>query len=395
MSTPALRFARLHPRLATWLAVAGLLVAAASAVFGQSVGATITGGFPTWMEPTVNPGASNATGMLLDGATEMLAHKFLARSTSPVTHVNCNFTVVGSPTLIVQVESDSSDAPNGTPLGTASADTLVNTSGFTGAVALGTNTGNLTLNNYYWAVWKDGATGNDPTASTHSVQYRSTGFLYFGQKMRHHNGTNWTTTSQQQFEPNCVVTHANGVLSGFGVTAAQASSAQTNIFGTNRQAVAWTSGVTTTWQGCQFRVTKTGTPGNLQCVLYEGTTEKASCTKTASDIATGVWDLCVFTTPASVAADALSCLVLRQASNGGDGSNHYDMRTLTIQNGLIASVMPTGMRMRAGTGDDCTAWSDVPTEAPLVRPFAYDPTTAFDGDPGGGGTTSRGGLVIQ
>jgi hypothetical protein len=374
--------------IATGVLLSGLYVP----LHAQSFGAALANA-PMWMNPNAHPAVSAASGMLLDGATERIAFKFFPMDTTQVTHVDCNFTVVGSPTLVMEVQTDSgSDTPSGTVVNsTTSADQLFNASGFlgSGGLALGNGgTGTLTLNTPYWVVFRDGATGNDPTAATHSVQLRTPGWTYTGsQRLRHYNGSDWTTTSALTQDPLCVLTHASGTLAGLGYTVAQGSSAQTDIFGTNRQSLKTVWGSKTTFAGVFVRVTKTGTPADFQCALFEGSTERASGEIDDAVIVSGNLYPCLFTTPYETAADSVVTFVFRQEADGGDGSNDYDLRTLTVQAGYVASLMPTGWRMRAGTGSDPTGWSDVTTEAPIVIPIVYDTSTAFDED--GGGTVFR------
>ena len=68
-------------------------------------------------------------------------------------------------------------------------------------------------------------------------------------------------------------------------------------------------------------------------------------TGTAADIVTGAMDFCQFGTPYETAADADVTLGIRQASNAGDSSNHYDLRTHTVQSGAISTMLPPNWTM--------------------------------------------------
>src|SRR3989338_6017329 len=90
------------------------------------------------------------TGMTIDANTEKLAYKYYPTTTSPITGIDLYLTPTGAVTGVnfqIQVETDSSDVPSGTVLGSATPEFAgPSVGGFIGLKTLAVNTGNLTLN---------------------------------------------------------------------------------------------------------------------------------------------------------------------------------------------------------------------------------------------------------
>jgi hypothetical protein len=336
------------------------------------------------------PGPS--TTIRLDGSTKRIAWKFYVASTSPITHVNPNLNVGGDvtgETFTASIQADSSDAPSGTPLGAATAAWAgPASSGMIGDQALGSNTGALTVNTPYWLVIEyDSGTvdaSNYIEATTHGSIPGNR--IVNNAGMRCFNGTDWTTVSRINSAGSYNLTHAGGSMTGIVHTAAFGNSGATDIHGTNRQGLKWKTGCREVVLGAKFQTTKSGSPAALELVCYEGSTEKATAQLAAAEIVTNVdWTYILFSTPPTLAPDADRYLILRQASNGGDDSNDYDLRGTAVTTGTIAAYMPPGMRYVSGTGDDPTALSESSTFHPHIHPLYADPLAALDNAGGGGG----------
>jgi hypothetical protein len=313
--------------------------------------------------------------------TEKIAMKFYARTTSPITHADMYLDVNGDVTGItftLEIQTDSSDAPSGTPVGTATAAFAGPAAdGFVGEKALASNTGALTVNTPYWLVLARSG-GGSLSGSVWVQAFRSINGQVNLDRIRHHNGTNWTTTTALSVMGLYVVKHSSGAYTGSPITVSGAASASTDIFGTNRQGLKLKFGSRQTLHGVRLRFTKTGSPSSLTVKVYEGTTERQSQVITAAEITTAADFLCWFTTPYEVSADANVYIIVQQTADGGDDSNDYDLRTATIHSAYIAAFAPTDWRFVSGTGDDPTALTVSTTQFPQVFPIVTDPAADFE-----------------
>jgi hypothetical protein len=321
------------------------------------------------------------TGIRMAADTEKIGFKFYTRTTSAITHVDPYFDVNGDVTGILftcQIETDSSDAPSGTPVGTATAAFAGPAAdGFLGEKALASDTGTLTINTAYWLVCNR-SSGVSLSGSVWVQAQRSINAQVNLDKLRHHNGTNWTTTAAQSVRGLFIVKHASGAYTGAPFTGAYAASTSTDIFGTNRQGLRFKVGSKQTLHGVRLRFTKTGSPSSLTVKVYEGTTQRQSQVIAAAEITTAVDLICWFTTPYQVAADANVYIIVQQTADGGDDSNDYDLRTAILNSSYIAAFSPPDWRFVSGTGDDPTALTVSTTQFPQVFPLMTDPAADFD-----------------
>lgn len=322
---------------------------------------------------------SAATTQRVDADTERVACKFYTRSTSAITHVDMNLNIGGTVTdtnFTIEVQTDSSDTPSGTPVGTATgAFAGPAAAGFIGAQALGSNTGALTINTPYWIVLQRASGGS--LSGTDFIEARQTGAttgrINQG-NVRHYNGSDWTTTAATAAECIAVYTHLDSSFSGLAHTASISTggSGNTDIFGTNRQGVRYKVGAAIIVHGWKVAIQKTGSPSALEIVTYEGNTAEATCSMAAAQIVSNQMFICWNATPPTITAGANLYAVLRQASNGGDDSNDYDPRIYTLNATYIAAMLPTDVRYVFGTGDDPTAWTPNTAAFPVMEPIVSD-----------------------
>lgn len=284
----------------------------------------------------------NLSGMIIDAATEMLAEKFWPDSAEDVTAADMYVTVVGDCSGInfkLQIETDSSDAPSGSVVGAASsAFAGPNVAGgATQWLGGGTNPVNLgasctvALNQPYWKVLY--VTSGAPDGS-HSIQLRGNFNSAPGDhKVRHHNGTNWTTTTAVTTESVSIVKYNSGKIQGFGCTAAAIRSATANDIYVNSN-VNQVQGLRLKF-GCQvkipmvfLRLQKTGTPNDLVCTVYENdVSTKQTATIDDTYIQNGVRFCFRFASPVWLAPNKNINIVLSQT--GTSDSHDYDTYTLS------------------------------------------------------------------
>lgn len=326
----------------------------------------------------------------INATDKKIALKFYVATTSPITHINFNVDVTGTITGInfkAEIQTDSGDAPSGSVLGAATAEFAgLAADGMLGDKALASNTGNLSLNTPYWLViyYSSGITLD---ASNH-LNARTVGAVRSinDTKFRHFNGTDWTTVATLLAQHNSVLTHVDGSLTGDVTTAGTGNNASaTDIFSTNRQGIKWKSGCQETIVGAKFSVTKTASPSALELVCYEGSTEKDTGTLAAAEVITNTdFIVILLDAPVVLSPDTDRYLVLRQAADGGDGSNDYDLRGAPVASHIDAHY-PPDFRMVRGTGDDPTALTVDTVYLPRMYPLYADPASSLDSVGGGGG----------
>src|SRR5687768_1442564 len=78
------------------------------------------------------------------------------------------------------------------------------------------------------------------------------------EKVRHHNGTNWTTTASAPRRTAYVATHADTSVSGFPYGSATSNATEADIFGTSRQGLRCKFGSKVFLDGVCLRVSKSG-----------------------------------------------------------------------------------------------------------------------------------------
>lgn len=147
--------------------------------------------------------ATIGSGSRIDADTEQLAWKFYADRTSPITDIDAFVNITGTITdtnFLFEIQTDSSDTPSGVVLGAATAEWAGPAAdGWTGLKALATNTGNLTVGTPYWLVLRRSSGAS--VSATDNIHFHSSGFRFDRDKIRHHNGTNWTTTAVTALRP--------------------------------------------------------------------------------------------------------------------------------------------------------------------------------------------------
>lgn len=321
-------------------------------------------GFQGFPYAVLIPGTANSsTAQRLDHQNDRVASKYYPSATSPLTEVDLNVQVGGSLTGInwrVRVESDAADAPSGTVLGTESAEFTISATGWTGFQALGTATGDLSPNVPIWIVLFH-SSGSNPTG-TNFVGQRQTGMNIDYTKMRHFNGTNWTTTVAQENSPLIAVKHADSRIKGWGYTANQATSAAPDIFGSNRVALRVRFGATFQLPGVSLELFRPTTPdGNLVIEVYEEAVFKYRSVIPPAEIVSNKPHYWFFPQHAPHPGNVDVYIVLKHQTDlledTGTSSTDYRLRGYAVETDKIATMLPTNWRHCYGTGDDPTTYT--------------------------------------
>ena len=358
-----------------------------------------------WSSPALQAQSfNNATGMVLDADNKMLAFKYFPPTTSPITDIDVCLHVNGTVTdtnFKLRVESNNADAPSGTILGTTNNAITAEfaglaADGLTGLKTLVENTGNLTLNTPVWVVLARSSGGS--LSASEYVQWRGTfGVSQFASadRLRHYNGTNWTTTAAVTSALIFIVKHLDGTVVGLPLTTATANTTAADIYGTNRQGVRLKSGSKLSIPGVLLNITKTGAPADLVVAVYEGSTLKYSETISVALPISQVWTPVYFSSPVPLAADANIYIVLSQAADGGSDAADYDCRVYpSISADYISALLPADMRFVYGTGNDPTAYTISNTELPIsIVPLIADTAVDFDCAVAGSGASGPWGMI--
>lgn len=308
----------------------------------------------------------------LDNSSEMIGFKFYSRDSVTMTDLDVYLNVQGTvtdATFTIEINGDSSDTPDGTPVGSVSSGwSGPASSGWLGLKSIGSAA--LTRNTPYWIVIKCTVAGSVGTSNY--IQFKQAGNLYRpnGEKTRHHNGTNWTTTSVDNKVAIVVLKDNGSKYRGLPLSGGIGRSSQTDIFTTNRQGLMFQCGSLVRIPAVQIRVTKSGTPNDLVVHVFESSSEKYSQTIAAAQIVSGVDFICYFASPVFLAANTLNFITLDQASGGGSDSNDYDVHTYPINLTYVDAIMPgINYRFISGNQSDPNNLTPQSSEIPVIIPF--------------------------
>jgi len=340
--------------------------------------------------PYANPNSGTAT--RVDASGDIVAASFVAASTSAVTDIDVNVKFTGDTsdvTFRVSIQGDSSNAPDGTPIGGTATFAGQNNTGqvWIGLQTLsGGGTGALTVGVQYWVVIDVSVAGS--IDGTHYLEmYRDTSaYGWFGSRTALYTGS-WTTNNGQNGVFVCK--RADLSYTGFVYTAAnQSHGSATDIYndGTDhRQGLRFQAGCQVAVCGASVHFLKSGSPGTLTLTLYEGSTSRASVTRLAAEMVTNQWHDFWFGTPYLCAADTNLYLVF--SNSAGSDANDYDIRGHTINTTYIECALPgTSWRFVYGSGTDPTAYTvDSSGFAAKIIPYIADPTVDLDQAAAGGG----------
>lgn len=335
--------------------------------------------------------AGNASNIFIQAATNKIAYKFYAQTTSPIDAFDVIFTCVGSMTGITlrgHIETDASDAPSGTTVGTETSSFSAPANGvWKGIQTLAADTGALTINAPYWLVITDGG-GTAPTASNYP-QAKTSG-VFNGGRTKRFDGTVWGTANTG--DGLFILRHTNGAYVGSPFTASQASST-TLLYGTTKEGVRFTAGATATLRGVNLKLGITGSPtGNFEIDLKTGsdTTPLATISIPLSSLITGQTYTFSFATPQTLTAGQSYYLIAHQASDGGSASNYY-MLYASALNSTYASAAGMGSGSTAftrvsGTSTDPSALTVSQTSLPMLLPLIGSLSADLSGGGGSAGT---------
>lgn len=331
--------------------------------------------------------SNTACSLVVDANNEKLGYAFVAGTTSAVTDVDLYLDISGDITdtnLAIQIETDSSGSPSGSVLGAAtSAFAGIAADGYIGLQTLGTNTGALTIGTVYWIVIY--YSSGDDLDATDKFGTKDTGFThdYNAEKIRHHNGTNWTTTAANQFPGWFILKHSDASYSGYPRNGNSSTSGYTDIYDTNKQGLKIKFGSQVKIEGVTVYMGKSGTPGNMTVKVYEGSVEKYSSVARNGTYLAGnnQWSF-QFTSSILLSADTDIYVIFEQ--DGASDANDFDCITNPINSTYVSAVLPDDYRFVYGSGSDPTAFNVVTDKVPDIRLVVTDPAVDFDQEAVGG-----------
>jgi hypothetical protein len=347
---------------------------------------SLTGIAPESVIMSSSTGYGDISLMILDGTTEKLGFRFFASGASAITHVNVRLNIVGTPGSFrtgIFTDDGTGNTPNaqvGDWTGTWAAP---GADGMSGAQALATDTGDLTPGAAYWVVIEYVSGTLDGSNYIQLQRLANVGASLSMVLCRHHNGTNWTTTTSQTATPIFTLTHADGDLTGYlaGQSASISNSSATAIYGSNREALRFRSGAQMRVYGCLFMIDKVGTPtSGLVISVYEGDTLKSTITHAAGFVAdsSGSTFPALFDDPPLLSADTDLFIVFEHESAGGSGSQYYRLWvTRCISEAEVELLAGEHWKMVYGSGNPSTM-TPVTTEIPFVTLLTKLPAEGFD-----------------
>lgn len=324
---------------------------------------------------------SASTGLILDGATERLGYIYWPGTTSPITELDFNLVLAGtSPTFRAGVFANlaaSGRLPDdATQLGGYTSDWTLGATGWRGIVALGSNTGNLTVNTPVWIVIEYVSGTINAGNSIQMRHLNNTAAIIPNRDLqRHYNGTNWTGTAAQSNLPLFVVKHADNTYGGLPITAALARTIRADIYvngGTvQTQGVRFRAATRVRLLGVCYFMTKSGTPNDLVWTVYEGDTSRYSETEVNTQVISATKAICWFSSP--VLLNANQDLFILATQTGTSDSNDYDLQAFTIESAYIDALLPAGMRFVYGNGTTPSSLSVSANEVAWCWPVIADP----------------------
>lgn len=334
------------------------------------------------LTPTV---LNSNTTLLIDADGEEFAIKHYPKSTSPITEVDLLLGLTGTLATTdfkIRIESDNADYPSGSVLGAATAAFNVSANGWTGLKALVTNTGTLTLNTPVWIVCY--RSGGGSVSGTNYISARGVS-NYINQitmvRGRYYASGAWNASASTFGRASYIVKHDDGTYDGVpvdGATVTDPGSTSYRIYSTMRQSFCFKVGSPVTLTGIDLTLAKTGSPSNLEVLLYRGDSLQLTETITASSIITTVLFTIDFSSAIKISPGENIYIVLRQASDGGNSSNYYSFRSQPYNSTYKSVLVPPDFAYLQGTGDTPSGYSEITGYLPLVTPVIFNPATAFE-----------------
>lgn len=318
--------------------------------------------------------------MRIDGDTERFAAKLWPQTTSPITHVDFRIDTNGAVSginWVMEIQSDNGDVPSGTVLGAATAEFTVSADGWTGSKALASNTGALTVGQPIWLVFR--RSSGDSTSATVWIQPYRLPVTSLVEKLRHFNGTNWTTTTFTPSPGTCVLTHADSSYTGFPMTSGDANpSLATDVYDTNKQGLRFQVGARMLLSAVNVRFLKVGTPDPLVVTVAQPAISKTQSFTFAQNLVDNLKNNFLPFTPVIVypGVDAYVILSQQDVTGAGDSSNYYRVRMGLLETAAqpyLGAVASLRWRLVYGTSSDFTlltvSGGDVPMMSLVVQSF--------------------------
>ena len=356
------------------------------ALFGASL-AQAVGGLNNIRESTVSsiiPTFQNtaATGMTIQYSSAAIAFQYIAKTTSPVSGFDCSFSITGSLTgqqFQGYFESDASNAPSGTILGSATpsfSGPSVTKWDLGGIQSFASNSGALTMNGSYWVVISS-AGSTAPTAANY-IQLNELAVQYDGGYLRQFNGANWTTTAAVTLAPDCILEfadgHYEGVISTGTNTQLSGTSGGSRIYQSHVQSFCTRPAPGTMWKvkGASVREAYGGAPTDLVASLYSGNTLVTTSTAPRINIVSNN-TISIWFTPTWVNSSANVCVVLSESGAGGSSSNYYDSLAVPTDSQYFSVENPANTGFWVGnSGPSPSSQTMVTTAMPAGFGFILD-----------------------
>ena len=331
-----------------------------------------------------------ATSMTVQGNTQKIAAKFMVTSACTMNTVDIYLGITGTTTGITikaSIQTDSSDAPSGTIVGTQTAAfNCPASSGWTGSQSLPSTQPALTANTWYWLVLEDGG-GTAPTGSNfyQFTNMGGTGGRFNRGKARQYNGTNWTTTAAYNGDCSWILADTNGVYNGVPYEGSFVNETSTPIYGTQRLGIKFRAGGRCQVYGAAFYIVVSGgggPPSGLDVTLYQGSTVLETVTISEAYVATGSGSSLevFFSQTYQITPGTDYYIGLHQNGGTGDASHYYISGKVPINPTYVSCSMPPGWDSLKGTSTNPTAWSSVVAgsrEEYAIAPMILDCVTPF------------------
>lgn len=334
---------------------------------------------------TVN--VASASGITIKSATDKMAFKFFPATTNPIVSADLNLAVFGTLTGITlkfHIETNSSDAPSGTVLGSSTAPfSPPGAAGWTDLKTLGSDTGALTLNTPYWLVVEDGG-GTAPTSSNYTQgRYLSVPGQTMGGRLKGYTASAWG--SPIAGDPVIVLKDSANNIYGIPATAALISST-TSLYGTNQDGVRFQIGSTAVIRGVQLRIAFSGTPADgLEVALMSGgsTTPIATAQIALSSIITNNVYTLYFSSGQTLTAGTDYYLMVRQANGAGTAGNYYTIGVTGVPSAyLSAGIGSAFVKVNGSTATIPSSLTTSSSYIPYVVPLLGDASTDLSGSGG-------------
>lgn len=287
---------------------------------------------PAWLTNDIWQGAAISAQHTIDAASEQIGMCFVPDEDMTITDAAMYFNITGSMTGVTAIfefqtdymSSNTVRYPSGTVVGGAtSAFALPTSSGWCSLQTFGTAV-SLTKGTPYWLVLRDGG-GTAPTGSNYYSSVRTGGASSKsdGQAVRHHNGTNWTTTTLVYTSMFYYLKTSTGVWIGRPITQMNTSHGEVSAYGTVRAgAIQPPLCVPYRWHGVTIMTALAATNSPVDFEI-EAWVNNQLVGVTPAHTPAHRESVIYFKTPVLVPAYAQAIAAVHSVDDGGNGTNYY------------------------------------------------------------------------